>query len=150
MPGGSKHIPRKFYPPQSSHICLRRRRSCGGHGLACPSSLSLVFVFPQLLWPSYEPLDCPLGCLEGTWIFLKSFIQPRVLIFVCGEGEVSQSGFTVPRAQLLIPWYAALFVMLLAVQKANLGKSGQFSGVLFNPKQVLLSWVWPENDCVKS
>ena len=97
------HIPKKFHPPQSSHICLRRRRSCGGHGLACPSSLSLVFVFPQLFKPSYEPLDCSLGCLEGTGIFLKSFILLRVHVCVCGEGEVSQSGFTVPRAQLLIP-----------------------------------------------
>lgn len=62
-----------------------------------------VFVFPQLFKPSYEPVDCSLGCLEGPGIFLETFILLRVHICVYGEGEVSQSGFTEPRAQLLIP-----------------------------------------------
>ena len=62
-----------------------------------------VFVFPQLFKTSYEPVDCSLGFLEGPGIFLETFILLRVHICVYGEGEVSQSGFTEPRAQLLIP-----------------------------------------------
>ena len=43
-----------------------------------------------------------------TYIFalapcVETFILLRDHVSVCGEGEVSQSGFTVPRAQLLIP-----------------------------------------------
>ena len=54
LPWGSRHIPRKFYPAQNSHFCLRRRRSRGGHGLACHPSLSEACI-PQLVKPSYEP-----------------------------------------------------------------------------------------------
>ena len=43
-----------------------------------------------------------------------------------------------------------LFGPLLAVAEDQSGKSGQFSEVVFNSKQVLFSWVWPENACVKS
>ena len=86
-------------------------------------SLSLVFVFPQLFKPSFEPVDCSLGCLEGPGIFLEIFILLRAHVCVCGEGEVSQSGFTVPRAQLLISWYATLFGLLLASPEDQSGKS---------------------------
>ena len=90
-----------------------------------------------------------------TYIFalapcVETFILLRDHVSVCGEGEVSQSGFTVPRAQLLIPWYATLFGPLLAVPEDQSGQSGQFSGVVFNSKQVFFSGVWPENACVKS
>ena len=77
-----------------------------------------------LFKPSNEPLNCSLCCLECQGIFLQSLILLRVHVCVCGEGEVSQSGFTVPRAQLLIPWYAALFVMLLAAPEGQSWKVG--------------------------
>ena len=60
-----------------------------------PFSVS-VFVFPQIVKPSSDPMDSSLGCLEGPGIFLESLILLRVQVCVCGEGEVSQSGFTVP------------------------------------------------------
>ena len=49
----------------------------------------------DLFWGSYyEPrnsVDWSYGCLEGPGIFLQSSILLR--LHVCGEGEVSQSGF---------------------------------------------------------
>ena len=154
MPGGSKHIPREFRPPQNSHLCLRRRRNSGSHGMACPSSLPCLtpvsLSFFNSNYESKDSVDCSCGCLEGPSIFQESFILLRDHVSVCGEGEVSQSGFTVPRAQLLIPWYATLFGPLLAAPEDQSGKSGQFSGVVFNYKQVFFSWVWSENACVKS
>ena len=37
---------------------------------------------------SRDSVDCSCGCLEGSSIFLETFIHLRVLILVCGEGEV--------------------------------------------------------------
>ena len=62
---------------------------------------SLGFFYSLIMIP--DSVDCSCGCLEGPSIFLESFILLRDNVSVCGEGEVSQSGFTVPRAQLLIP-----------------------------------------------
>ena len=54
MPGGSKHIPREFHLSQSSHLCLRRGRNSGSHGmLVPPPSLSDAWIpqlFLVLLW----------------------------------------------------------------------------------------------------
>ena len=33
-------------------------------------------------------MNCSCECLEGPSIFLESIIHSRVLIFVCGEGEI--------------------------------------------------------------
>ena len=92
MPGGSKHIPREFYPPQNSHLCLRRRRNSGSHGMACPSSLPCLtpvsLSFFNSNYESKDSVDCSCGSLEGPSIFLESFILFRVLICACGEGEI--------------------------------------------------------------
>ena len=37
---------------------------------------------------SRDSIDCFYGCLEGPSIFLESFILLRILICVCGEGEI--------------------------------------------------------------
>ena len=60
MPGGSKHIPREFHLSQSSHLCLRRRRNSGSHGMLVPPSLpvlrldltafSSLIMSPQIPW----------------------------------------------------------------------------------------------------
>ena len=152
IPGGSKHIPRKFHPPQTSEISVlfvEKEQLWGSWPGLSPFSVS-VFVFHQLFKHNYQPMECSLGCLEGPSIFLESFILLRDHVSVCREGEVSQSGFSVPRAQLLIPWYATLFWPLLAAPEDQSEESGQFSGVVFNSKQVFFSWVWPENACVES
>ena len=71
---------------------------------------------------SRDSLDCFLGCLEGPSIFLESFIHLRVLSFVCGEGAAVGHGLACPPSP-----------------EDQSEESGQFSGVVFNSKQVFYS-----------
>ena len=71
------------------HILQRTagtRQSILGSDSMTQSDCSLCALW--LLCAPRDSVDCSCECLEGPSIFLESFIHPRVLIFVCGEGEV--------------------------------------------------------------
>ena len=55
MPGGPRHIPREIHPPQSSHLCLWKRK-CGSHGIECPFSLFIACI-PQLFQVQFMSLQ---------------------------------------------------------------------------------------------